>query len=248
ARREAERLSLGEITRANVRRHDHDRVLEVDDPAVVVGEVSLIEHLQQDVEHIGMRLLDLVEQDHRVRLPAHGLRERSRVLVADVPRRRADQARHRELLHVLRHVDANERLLISEQELRQSARQLSFAHPGWTREYERADWSSRILQTRSAATNGARNRPNRLVLPDDGVVHLVFHPQKTRCFRFLETRDRDSGPPADDKGNLLFAEHWSERLSPLLPLLLLAANVALQLALLVSQRCRALEVLIANRG
>ena len=53
-------MSLG----AHVRRHDHDGVLEVDDSAVVVGEVSLIEHLQQDVEDVRVCLLDFIEQHH----------------------------------------------------------------------------------------------------------------------------------------------------------------------------------------
>src|SRR2546422_4145962 len=42
--------------------------------------VTLVEHLQQDVEHVGVRLLDLIEQHHRVRLAPHRLGERARVL------------------------------------------------------------------------------------------------------------------------------------------------------------------------
>ena len=64
-RREAELLALRDVPRADVRRHDHDRVLEVDHPAVVVREMSFVEHLEQDVEHVRVRLLDLVEQDRR---------------------------------------------------------------------------------------------------------------------------------------------------------------------------------------
>jgi hypothetical protein len=37
-----------------------------------VRHAAVVEHLQQHVEHILMRLLDLVEQDHRVRLAPHG--------------------------------------------------------------------------------------------------------------------------------------------------------------------------------
>jgi regulator of replication initiation timing len=66
----------------DVRRHDDDGVLEVDLTTVVVRQMSLVEHLQQDVEHVRMRLLDLVEQDHRVRLAPDRLRQRPGILVA----------------------------------------------------------------------------------------------------------------------------------------------------------------------
>ena len=36
--------------------------------------LTFLEDLQQNVEHIGMRLLDLVEQHHRIRALTHGLR------------------------------------------------------------------------------------------------------------------------------------------------------------------------------
>ena len=71
--------------------------------------MSLIQHLQQDVEHVRMRLLDFVQQNHAVWFAAYGFGERARVLVAHVARGRADEPRHGELLHVLAHVDANER-------------------------------------------------------------------------------------------------------------------------------------------
>jgi hypothetical protein len=58
---------------ADVRGHDHDRVPEVDLAALRVGQLPVLEDLQQDVEDVRVCLLDLVEQDHRVRLAAHGL-------------------------------------------------------------------------------------------------------------------------------------------------------------------------------
>ena len=72
--------------RADVGGHDHDRVAEVDRTALRVGEPAVVEHLQQRVEHVGVGLLDLVEQHHRVRLAAHRLGELAALLVADVAR------------------------------------------------------------------------------------------------------------------------------------------------------------------
>jgi hypothetical protein len=125
---EAERLVLRDRRRADVRGHDHDHVAEVDLAALRVGQLSVLEDLEEDVEHIGVRLLDLVEEDDRVRLAAHGLGELAAFVVADVTRRRADEARHRVLLHVLRHVDLDHRVLVAEQELGERARKLGLPH------------------------------------------------------------------------------------------------------------------------
>ena len=50
---------------ADVRGHDDDRVLEIDRAALTVGQPAVVEDLQENVEHVGVRLFDLVEQDHR---------------------------------------------------------------------------------------------------------------------------------------------------------------------------------------
>ena len=127
ADREAERLVLRDLRGADVRRHDHDRVAEVDLAALGVGQLPVLQDLEQDVEHVRMGLLDLVEQEHRVRLAAHGLGELAALVVADVARRRADEPGHGVLLHVLRHVDLDHRVLVAEQELGERARQLGLA-------------------------------------------------------------------------------------------------------------------------
>jgi len=38
-----------------------------------IREPPVVHHLQQNVEHIGMRFFDLVEQDHRIGPAPHGL-------------------------------------------------------------------------------------------------------------------------------------------------------------------------------
>jgi hypothetical protein len=59
-----------------------DRVLEVDLPPLAVVHHALVEHLEEQLQHVGVRLLDLVEQHHRVRTPAHGLGEHAALAVA----------------------------------------------------------------------------------------------------------------------------------------------------------------------
>ena len=145
---------------ADVRRHDQHRVAEVDGAALAVGQAAVVEHLQQDVEDLGVRLLDLVEQDDAVRAAAHRLRQLAALVVADVAGRRADEARHRVPLLVLAHVDAHHRVLVVEHELGERARELRLADAGRAEEDERPDRPVRDPAGR-CARGGARSRPRR---------------------------------------------------------------------------------------
>src|SRR3546814_4616445 len=75
--------------------HDQDDVAEVDRLAVVVGHLAVVHDLKQDIEQVGMRLLDLVEQQHAVRMLIDRVGEEPALVEADVARRRADQPRYR---------------------------------------------------------------------------------------------------------------------------------------------------------
>ena len=55
-----------------------------------------------------MRLLDLVQQDHRVRMLVDGVGQEPALVEADVARRRADQPREGVALHVFGHVEADQ--------------------------------------------------------------------------------------------------------------------------------------------
>ena len=143
---------------AEVARHDEHGVGEVDGAALAVGEAAVVEQLQQHVEHVGVRLLDLVEQHDRVRPAPHRLGELTALLVADVARRRADEARHGVLLHVLRHVDADHRPLVVEQEVGERARQLGLADAGGAEEQERADRPVGVGEPGARPADGVRDR------------------------------------------------------------------------------------------
>src|SRR5439155_2292467 len=73
--------------RPDVARHGHDGVLEVDRPALAVREAAVVEDLQEQVEHVRMGLLDLVEEDHLVGPTADDLGQLAALLVAEAGRR-----------------------------------------------------------------------------------------------------------------------------------------------------------------
>ena len=144
--READR-GARHLLRAGVGGHDDDHVAEVGLAAVVVGERAVVHHLQQQVEHIRVRLLDLIEQQHAVRVLGDRLGEQAALVEADVARRRADQARHRVALHVLGHVEAQELHAHGD---RQLARHLGLADAGGAGEQEAADRLALIARAPSA--------------------------------------------------------------------------------------------------
>jgi hypothetical protein len=135
--------------------------------ALAVGQPAVVEHLQQDVEDVRVRLLHLVEQHDGVRPAAHRLGQLAAGLVADVAGRRADQPGDRVLLAVLAHVDAGDGPLVVEQELGQRLGQLGLADTGRAEEQERAgrpvgsEMPARARRTASETARTASTWPTR---------------------------------------------------------------------------------------
>ncbi len=98
-----------EVARADVAGHEQDDVAEVRRLAVVVRQFAVIHDLEEHVEDVGVGLLDLVEEEDRVRRLRDGVGQETALVEADVPRRRADEARDGVPFHVLAHVEAEER-------------------------------------------------------------------------------------------------------------------------------------------
>ena len=127
---------LADEGRAHVAGHDDDHVLEVDRAALTIGQPPIVEDLQEDVEDVGVGLLDLVEEQHGVRTPPHRLGELPALVVADVAGWSAHQPRDAVLLHVLAHVEPHHRLHVVEQELGEGLREERLADAGGAKEQE----------------------------------------------------------------------------------------------------------------
>ena len=155
-------VGIDQEHRPQVGRQDQDGVLEVDDSSLAVGQTSVIEHLQQDVEDLWMRLLDLVQQDDRVRTAPHGFGELSALFISDVSRRRTDEPGDGVLLAVLAHVDAHHGVRIVEQEVRECLRQFGFADAGGSKEQERARGPIWVSDTGARPTDRIGHRPHCL--------------------------------------------------------------------------------------
>ena len=142
-----------------------------------------------------MGLLDLVEEQHRVRPPPHLLGQLAGLLVADVAGRRADEARNRVPLLELAHVEADHQVLVAEQSLGERAGELGLADPGRAKEEEAADGSLRITETRARAPDRLRDRGDRLFLSHDPAVQLLFELHQPLALLGCQLRDGDAGRP-----------------------------------------------------
>ena len=122
-------------------------MLEIDRPALRVGQPAVVEDLKQDVEDVGMRLLDFVEEEHRVRPAPHLLGELARLLVADIAGRGADEPRDRMSLLELAHVETDHQALVAEEDLGERPRELGLADSGRAEEEEASDRPVRVAES-----------------------------------------------------------------------------------------------------
>ena len=196
---------------ADVGRHDHDRVLEIDGSPVAVGQPPVVQNLEQDVEHVGMGFFDFVEQDDGVRLAPDRLGQLAALVVADVSRRGADQPRDRVLLHVLRHVETDHVRLVVEQACGQRTRQFGLADARRPQEDERTDRALRILEARARPDHGVGDRLHRLVLSDQPPVEHIAELEQLFAFPLQQLGDRNPGPARDDRGDVVLVHLFLEQ-------------------------------------
>src|SRR4030088_1638816 len=96
--------------------------------------------------------------------------EQTALVEADISRRRANQARYRVPLHVLAHVEADE---LNAHDLGELPRNFGLADAGRSREQKRADRLVRMTQSRTCELDRARDRIDRLVLTEHGLLHVL---------------------------------------------------------------------------
>ena len=172
-----------------------------------VRQAAVVEHLEQHVEHVRVRLLDLVEEHDRVRAPPHLLGEEPALFVADVAGRRAEEPRHRELLHVLGHVDPDQRVLVAEQVLGEGPGQLGLADAGRAQEDERAHRPLGVLEARPASGG------SRATTAATASSWPTMRPWSASSMRASladsfssSLRQRDAGPAGHDVLDVLLAD------------------------------------------
>ena len=238
-------LALQEL-RADVGGHDDDRVPEVDGAPQRIGQPAVLEDLQEELQDIRMGLLHLVKEDDGVGTAADGLGQLAALLVAHVARGRADQPGDSELLHVLRHVDLDEGVLVAEHLGGKLLGGLGLADTGGSHEEEGADRATRVLEVGPRAAQGARDRVGGDLLADDRLLDFLFQVEELLALLLLEPGERDAGPVGDDLHHEFLVDGDPLLLPRLLPLLGHLLLLGAQLLLGVAELRGLLEMLLAD--
>ena len=129
---------LHHLIGAGIGGENDDVVFEVDFAAFAVFHLPLVEDLEEELEHVGMRLLHFIEQHARIGPPADRLRQHAAFAVAHVSGRRALQRRHRMRFLELRHVDGDQVVLAAVEQVGQRQRGLRLAHAAGPHQHEHA--------------------------------------------------------------------------------------------------------------
>src|ERR1017187_6536007 len=98
-------------------------------------------------------------------------------------------------LHELAHVEADDRVLVVEEERCERTRELGLADARRAEEHERTDRPLGVLETRARAAHRLRDDLDGLVLADEPLVDLLLHAEQTRGLLLHEARDGHAGPP-----------------------------------------------------
>ena len=170
--------------------HDQHHVAEVHRAAVVVGQLAVVHHLQQDVVDIRVRLLDLVEQQHAMRVLVHAIGQQATLVEADVARRRADQARDRVFLHVLGHVEAQQ---FHAERIRQLLRHLGLADARGAGKEVVADGLLGFAQTSPRQLDRRAEGVDRGVLAEDHAFQAAFEVLEDLGIVLRDVLRRDAG-------------------------------------------------------
>ena len=214
-------LVVGELVEhklgPRIRGHDQHRVRKVDGASLAVGQTTVIEHLQQDVEDVAVCFLDLVEQDDGVWAASNRLGQLATLVIADVAGRRTDETRDGVAFHVLRHIDPDHRLFVVKEQFGERLSELGLADTGRAKEEERPNRSIGITKPCARATDRVGDGGDGLFLPNEALVKTLLELHKLLHLAFHQARHGNPCPSADDLGDVflvdLFFEHRAILLS-----------------------------------
>ena len=219
--------------RTGVAGHDDDGILEADHPARVVREASILQNLQEDVEHIRVRLFHLVQEHHAVRLAAHCLGKLAAFLISHVARGGAHQAGGGVFLHVLGHIHTDYAVLVPKHGLPQGAAQFRFTHARGPQEDEGANGPLGVLQSRPCPADGPAYGADRLILANHPLMEHLLQMQQAVRLALGHLLHGNTRPAGHNLRDVVLGHHVLGRALGLLPGRALFLDFLEQRALLV---------------
>ena len=213
----------------------------------VVGQFAFFQNLQQHVPHVRVRLFDFVEEHNGVGIAAHLFGELAAFLVTDVTRRRTDQARDVELLHVFAHVELETSDLASPNICSASvlAKSVLPTPVGPS--------SKNVPMGRRGSFRSARERRNALQMAETAsrwpmtTFSISVSMVSNRCVSSWPMRlMRNAGPLGDHVQNVFLVHHHALFLAAGAPVREHGLQFFLRLLFLVAHRGRAFKILVLD--
>ena len=185
-----------------------------------------------------MSLFYLVKQNDRIRLAADFLGELACLVVADIARRRADNARYAELFHKLGHIESYKRLGRVEKIGCKALYKLGFAN-ACSADKDKACRLALCLEAYARALYCRAHGIYRLVLTDDMRFQALIKLGKALKLILADRRCRDLRPQLDYASKVIYRKLGNalklKRCKLLLALHLLAAKLGYALVALIER-------------
>ena len=170
--------------------HDNDRLFKIYFSALRIRNMSVIQHLQKNVEHIRMCLFNLIKEKHTIRIPPYLLTELTAFFVSHISGRRTDQLGDTVLFHIFGHVHTDHGLFRAEYSLCQRFGQLRLTYAGRSQKQKRTDGTGWILQADSSSFYRLCHRSDCFLLTHDTLVENLFQPGQPTCLSLGQTLNR----------------------------------------------------------
>ena len=168
ARCKAQRGALpGQKACPQVGGEQDDGIAEIGLAAHGIGELAVLQDLQQDILDIRVGLFNLVKEHHAVRAAADGFGELTALIVAKVARGRAQQAGRGVLLLILRHIELEQGFLAAEPAGGKGLGEGGLAHAGGPQKEHGPHGAARLPQPGAAAPDGTCHRSHSPALAHD---------------------------------------------------------------------------------
>ncbi len=151
-----------------------------------------------------MRLLDLIEQKHAMRMLIDAVGQEAALIEADIAGRRADQARDRMALHIFAHVEAQK---LNTHERCELARNFGLADAGGAGEEIAADRLFRLAQAGTRKLDRGRQLLDRGILAEHDALQIGADVLEHADIGFRNRLGRDARDLGDHRLDLFDANH-----------------------------------------
>ena len=139
-----------QLPRTDIGGHNDNRILEIDGSAIIVSQTAFIQYLEQDVEHVRMGFLNLIQQDNGIRLATNLFGQLAAFLIAHISRSGTNHTRYGVFLHILAHIDTYQGIGRAKHIFCQLLCQMRLTHTSRAKEHKGSDGMVRVFQPYTA--------------------------------------------------------------------------------------------------